>query len=243
LKAYFDALAQSICKVEAGSPFDRVTLNFASETSDFVRFNRGAVRQMTRVEQHEATVTVVAGQRRVASSTMVGGNTDADIALLLQLRASLAADLPMVPPDPHLLMPQTVVDTFRDEVDEKDEIEQGYAALPPVEDLVAQVIDEARGLDLVGFYAAGPVIAAFADSRGQRNWHRVRSFHFDWSLYCTGDPAVRDRAVKSTYAGVHWKVPNSDAGWVWRGNGWHCWRGRRADCLPALTARGLSPPQ
>ena len=198
MKAYFEALAAAVCRLGAGFPADRVTLNFASETSEFVRFNRGAVRQMTHVEQHQATVTVVAGQRRADANTSLSGKADADIALLLGMRNALAEDLPMVPPDPHLLMPDDVVDTLRDE--------DGPATptLPAIEDIVALVIDEARGVDLVGFYAAGPVIAAFADSRGQRNWHRVLSFHFDWSLYCTGDPAVRDRAVKSTYAGSRW---------------------------------------
>src|SRR5690606_15403447 len=75
---------------------------------------------------------------------------------------------------------------------------------PPLEDVVAQVIEQSHGFDMVGFLADGPVVAAFADSRGQRNWHRIGNFHLDWSLYCSGDPAVRDRAVKSVYAGAQW---------------------------------------
>jgi predicted Zn-dependent protease len=43
------------------------------------------------------------------------------------------------------------------------------------------------------------VARGFANSRGQRNWHRVESFHFEWCLYRSGD-----QAVKSTYAGNHW---------------------------------------
>jgi hypothetical protein len=42
---------------------------------------------------------------------------------------------------------------------------------------------EAGGDDLVGFHAAGPVVRAFADSRGQRNWHRADSFQLEWCLY------------------------------------------------------------
>ena len=198
VKEYFDALADAVCRPMPDAA-ERVTLNLASEVSDFVRFNRGAVRQMTHVEQHEATVTLVDGQRRISASISLGGDADADIGRLLALRSELAADLSMVPPDPHLRMPQTVTDTCRDDTD---------AALAPLQDIVAQVIGESAGLDLVGFYAAGPVVAAFADSRGQRNWHRVRSFHLDWSLYCTGHPAVRDRAVKSTYAGSRWQAPD-----------------------------------
>ena len=53
--------------------------------------------------------------------------------------------------------------------------------------------------DLVGFYAGGPVVHAFADSLGSRHWHRVESFHFDWCLYHRAD-----KAVKTAYAGTRW---------------------------------------
>ena len=208
MKAYFDALADAVCRVPRGAgDIDRITLSLASEDSDFVRFNRGAVRQMTRVEQRQATVAVtgasfalgaVNGLRRAAGIISLSGTLADDIELLRGLRDALAADLPMVPPDPHLRMPQTVTNTFR------DELASGPGELLPVAAIVDQVVEQAADLDLVGFYAAGPVIAAFADSRGQRNWHRVQSFHFDWSLYCRGDPIVRDRAVKSIYAGARW---------------------------------------
>ena len=229
LNAYFHALADAVCRLpatasassgsggsrESGASglrgpgvagdmaVERVTLQLSSEHSDFIRFNRGAIRQMTSVEQHRATLAVVAGQRRATSSTMLGGDPAADIARLLAIRAALVEDLPMVPADPHLQMPQVVVDTVRDDLDGTGA--DGGANLPAIEEVVAQVLEQSRGLDMVGFYAAGPVIAAFADSRGQRNWHRIRSFHLDWSLYCSADPAVRDRAVKSVYAGARWE--------------------------------------
>ena len=141
-------------------------------------------------------MAVIAGQRRAAASTTLSGDAKADVARLLEIRDALAHDLPMVPPDPHLRMPHEIVDSVAT-----------MAAPAPClrsSEIVTQVLEQSRGLDLVGFHAAGPVIAAFADSRGQRNWHRIRNFHFDWSLYCSGDPAVRDRAVKSIYAGARW---------------------------------------
>jgi hypothetical protein len=152
VKEWFDALADAVCRPMPDAGVDRITLNIASELSDFVRFNRGAIRQMTHVEQHEATLTLIAGQRRIAGSITLSGHADLDIGVLLGLRKTLAADVPMVPPDPHLRLPQTISNTFRDD---------GEATLAPVQDVVAQVIGESAGLDLVGFYAAGPVIAAF----------------------------------------------------------------------------------
>jgi predicted Zn-dependent protease len=167
---------------------------------------------MTCVEQHKATVAVVAGLRRAAASTTLTGDAKADIARLRGVRDALAHDLPMVPPDPHLRMPHEIIHSDRDEGLAGAEVGASSpggsgrrtSGVPAVDDVVAQVLEQSRGLDLVGFHAGGPVIAAFADSRGQRNWHRIQNFHLDWSLYCGGDPAVRDRAVKSVYAGACW---------------------------------------
>jgi predicted Zn-dependent protease len=57
----------------------------------------------------------------------------------------------------------------------------------------------AGGRDLVGIYAGGTMFRGFANSLGQRNWHEVDSFNFDWSLYRQGD-----QAVKTSYAGFSW---------------------------------------
>src|SRR5436853_475288 len=71
---------------------------------------------------------------------------------------------------------------------------------------VRQAGSAAAGRDLVGFYAAGTIYRGFANSRGQRNWHEVDSFNFDWSLYHQGD-----QAVKTSYAGFDWE-PRDFAG-------------------------------
>ena len=154
------------------------------------------MRQLTRVEQREATVALVRGQRRAAASVDLTGDVGTDTARLVALRDGLARDLPLVPEDPHLRLPEGVVDTERDE-DDEPEVERiearrrGGSGAADIDDamtsalreVLAQVVDEAAGLDLVGFHVDGPVIAAFADSRGQRNWHRVRRFQLDWSLF------------------------------------------------------------
>ena len=48
-KSFFDALADAVCTPVDGA--ERVTLNLKAETSDFIRFNRAAVRQATHVRQ------------------------------------------------------------------------------------------------------------------------------------------------------------------------------------------------
>ena len=59
---------------------------------------------------------------------------------------------------------------------------------------------------MVGIYAAGRICRGFANSFGQRNWHEVENFNFDWSLYHQSD-----KAVKSAYAGFEWDGAELDA--------------------------------
>lgn len=183
----FDQLAQAVCQPVPG--IDRVKLFYSAESSDFIRFNRAAVRQATHVSQRYGTVSVVAGTRQATGRITLTGDVAADAQALLAERAQLIAQLPLVPEDAFLQLPDSVVSTERDADGE----------LPSAAQVIEAVASHAAGADLVGFYAGGPVARGFADSRGQRNWHRVKSFHFEWCLYRAGD-----QAVKSAYAGSHW---------------------------------------
>lgn len=185
--AYFDRIASAVCVAPAG--IDRVSLSYEAESTDFIRFNQARVRQATHVEQHYATVSVVAGRRQASCTLALSGQPDADAGLLVAERGRLVHDLPMVPEDAHLLLPDTIASTSH----------EASGGIPSAGEVIAAVAEHAGGSDLVGIYTGGPVIRAFADSRGQRNWHRVESFLFDWCIY-----RQADQAVKTSYAGTHW---------------------------------------
>ena len=186
-KGFFESLAARLCVPVAGA--DRVALYLTAEASDFIRFNRATVRQATHVSQGYATLAVVNGLRRIESTLSLTGHVDLDSAALESERSALLAQLADVPEDPYLLLPQSVDASSRHET----------GVLPEPEALVEAVTSAARGLDFVGFHAGGPVVRAFADSRGQRHWHHVESFHIDWCLYHQGD-----KAIKTAYAGTQW---------------------------------------
>ncbi|CAG1012079.1 hypothetical protein BURC_00100 [Burkholderiaceae bacterium] len=186
-REFFEVLAGAVCEPAAGA--DRITLYLKAEDSRFVRFNHAAVRQATQVNQAYATVAVEHGSRRIETTLSLTGQLDADRSALLAERDTLLGHLPDVPEDPYLLQPEEPTSSSRHET----------GALPSADALVLAVTSAAKGLDFVGFYAGGPVIRAFADSRGQRHWHHVESFHFDWCLY-----KQADKAVKTVYAGTHW---------------------------------------
>jgi predicted Zn-dependent protease len=187
MRESFDALADAVCVARPGA--DLVSLSFAAESSDFIRFNHGKVRQATHVEQRNASVSVVRAGRRATGAVTLSGDTKADIVALTAERDALVEQLPLVPEDKYLLLPDTVVSTTR----------VSEAQLPSAGQVIDAVARHADGTDFVGLYAGGPVVRAFADSRGQSNWHSVASFHFEWSLYRSGD-----QAVKSSYAGTAW---------------------------------------
>jgi predicted Zn-dependent protease len=194
MQIYFTQLADAVCALPAPGGgdvgIDRILLNFSAEQSDFIRFNHARVRQATQVDQRFATVSVVAGLRRADGSLSLSGDLHRDTALLLAERATLIAQLPFIPEDPYLLLPEVVQDTERTE----------EGRLPNAVSVIEAVAAHAGDADFVGFYAGGGVQRAFADSRGQRNWHSVRSFNFEWCIY-----QAADKAVKAAYAGTEWR--------------------------------------
>jgi predicted Zn-dependent protease len=171
------------------APGERYAANYAGEATDFVRLNRGKVRQAGSVEQHALSIRLVAGARHAEHTLALGGGPDEDRDAIGAAVAQLRSLVAIVDDDPHLLVPDSVRDSRR----------ESGSTLPAAEEAVDDILAAAHGLDLVGFYASGPVWRAHANSEGQRNWHSASTFNLQWSLY---DRA--DKAVKSSYAGFAW---------------------------------------
>jgi predicted Zn-dependent protease len=186
-RGYFEALADAICGSTQGD--ERSSLLLGAESSSFIRFNRGAVRQATHVDQAVATLSLVRGRRHAEVRIALGGRVEDDLARLRAELDALRALLPELPDDPYLLLPEAPAHSERHDIGE----------LPDAVAVVQAVARVAAGLDFVGFYAGGPVVRAFADSLGSRHWHHVETFHFDWCLY-----HAADKALKTAYAGSSW---------------------------------------
>jgi predicted Zn-dependent protease len=189
VEAYFDTLARAAdAALRAGEAH---TMSFAGEATDFVRMNRGKVRQPGHVEQRSVALRLANGARHASHLlTLTGSATidrDAIASAVAQLRGALAS----LPEDPHLLLPDTVTSSRS----------LRSATVPPAAAIVDDVLTLAKGHDLVGMLATGAVHRGFADSRGQRNWHAVDTFNLQWSLYHRADKAVR-----SSYSGLDWSA-------------------------------------
>ena len=188
MQDYFHALADTITAHLQGQ--EVYTCTFRGEDSDFVRFNRSAVRQAGTVRQRAVSLDLIEGQRHAAGNVALSGDLHQDREVATRLLAGLREQLPFLPEDPHLLYATEV----------QSSTAAGRNELPERAEAVDAVLRAGRGRDLVGLYAAGGIYVGFANSFGQRNWFASYNFNCDWSFYRQGD-----KAVKTAYAGLRWE--------------------------------------
>jgi predicted Zn-dependent protease len=187
MESYFHDLATALDGLlHAGETY---TGSYAAEASDFVRMNRGKVRQPGSVVQRYLGIDLIRGTRHATHQLSLSGDLAVDRAAVAAAVAGLRAALPDLADDPHLLL-ATDANATRD-------VRGG--PLPPAETVIDAVVSAAEGTDLVGLYAAGPVYRGFANSHGQRNWHEATTFNLQWSLYHRAD-----KAVKAGLSGFAW---------------------------------------
>ena len=187
MQTYFHQLADLVGGQLRGT--EQFKCWFAAEATDFVRFNRSAIRQSGHVRQLTLSLDLIDGRRHCSASVTLVGQRDADGITVAEMIDTLRSQLADLPEDPYLLIATEV----------RSSEHTMPSRLPPAEQIVAQVLQAAVHVDLVGILACGPVYRGFANSFGQRNWQESATFNLDWSLYQS-----RDKAVKSSYAGGDW---------------------------------------
>ncbi|MFN7432106.1 MAG: metallopeptidase TldD-related protein [Betaproteobacteria bacterium] len=163
--------------------------NFSGEATDFIRLNHAQVRQPMSVRQGELSLALIEGRRRNQASFGLTGVAAADLERTDLVLRELRRELSSLPEDPYLL--------YCTDAAHSERIERG--TLPSAEQAIDDVVGAAAGTDLVGILASGPMMRGFASSLGARHWHQVEAFLFDWSLYHSGD-----KAVKCAWSGSRW---------------------------------------
>jgi predicted Zn-dependent protease len=187
MKELFFALADFASGQLSG---DEVLLaNFRGEESDFVRFNHARVRQPMTVRQGHLMLQLIDGRRHDRTTISVAGNSEDDCAAISSAIGAMRADLPARPEDPYLLYATEATTSET----------QRYGAMPTPAEAVETLATAGAGLDLVGILSSGPVMRGFASSLGIRHWHAVDSYLLDWSVFISGD-----KAVKASFAGQRW---------------------------------------
>jgi predicted Zn-dependent protease len=164
-------------------------LNFSGEVTDFVRFNHGQVRQPMTVRQARLLIALIQGRRSNEVTLTLTGTPAQDRETVATALQSLRTELPQLPEDPYLLY--CTVPSRSERVD--------VGGLPSADQAIEDIVDAARGTDLVGLLGSGPIAHGFASSLGALHWHAVDAFLLDWSLYHSGD-----KAVKCAWSGSTW---------------------------------------
>lgn len=168
---------------------EQFTLSYAAEASAFVRFNHAKVRQAGQVQQASVGFKLINDGRHADLDVTLSGDAEVDVQRLAEGLQQLRETLPLLPADPYLLLNHNGWQSKNVQ----------NVPLPDTEKVVAEIAQAAKGLDLVGFYAAGPISRGFASSSGAFGWHQANSFNFDFSLF-----HENGQAVKASYAGHDW---------------------------------------
>jgi predicted Zn-dependent protease len=170
------------------APHEQLTLELLGEQSQFVRFNRGRVRQTGQVTDGQLHMTLMADQRNSFREIPFTGD-QIDLAQAEAALAELRAEVPQLPIDPYMVLPNGTATSRA----------VNFGHLLSAEAVVDAILPTVDGLDFTGIYAAGSLIRAYADSAGQKHWFSTETFSLDYSLF-----SQDDRAVKQTFAGSDW---------------------------------------
>lgn len=183
----FEALVQWL-RAAIKTP-EQFTLSYDAESSEFIRFNKAKVRQAGQVQQASLSLKLINEGRHADVTITLGGNPAVDQLRLAQALKQLRETLPLLPTDPYLLLNPEPWHSHK--VQDQP--------LPDTAAVLDDIRRAADGVDLVGFYASGPICYGYASSEGAFGWHQANSFNFDWSLFHSNG-----QAVKASYAGADW---------------------------------------
>lgn len=164
-------------------------LGYADEASEFVRFNHAKVRQAGQVQQASLNLKLINDGRHADMGITLAGEPELDRQRLADGLQQLRETLPLLPQDPYLLLNHNAWQSSNEQT----------RPLPELAQVLEDISQAAHGVDLVGFYAAGPISRGFASSSGAFGWHQANSFNFDFSLF-----HANGEAVKASYAGHTW---------------------------------------
>ncbi|WP_339469729.1 TldD/PmbA family protein [Pseudomonas sp. EL_65y_Pfl1_R83] len=164
-------------------------LGYADEASEFVRFNHAKVRQAGQVQQASLNLKLINDGRHADLGITLAGEPELDRQRLADGLKQLRETLPLLPQDPYLLLNHNAWQSNNAHT----------RPLPALAQVLEEISRAAQGVDLVGFYASGPISRGFASSSGAFGWHQANSFNFDFSLF-----HANGEAVKASYAGHTW---------------------------------------
>ena len=198
-RALFERLAED-CFAH-GAADEEVTLSLTAEEQAYLRVNASRVRQSTEVRQRDLGVQFQSGGRRVDLGLSLGGDFETDARALRSVIERARAEVKVLPEDPFLV---PMENRGRSEMSHPGRLLEAKEAI--------RIFSETtQGTEFTGLYAAGPMLRASRNSKGQSHWFDSESFFIDYSLY-TVNEAGENKAVKECYADRVWSEEKFRAG-------------------------------
>lgn len=188
MREVFSALSQAAFSQLSSA--EQLSLWLSGEESNFVRLNRGLVRQPSTVSQAFLQVSLVTRGRQARARLPMTGELAADASAVSAALCRLREVVAQVPEDPFLLVPT--------QAEQSEDLRTGE--LPEPVSTCERMTELAQGCDLVGLFSQGRMLRGLQSSLGHRHWHQSESFHFDFSVYARGD-----KAAKQSYSGTHFE--------------------------------------
>ncbi len=192
LEQAFERVAAFACGAAHGG--ETLVAAVCGESSSFVRFNHGRIRQAGDVERIVVRLRLARAPRAAIAEATLPGEPDADARALAAALDRAREALDDAHDDPHDPPPSAATQSRR-----------VIAASPrPGEQALAELVGRAAcEIDLVGFLACGEQMRGVASSLGHRHYHEAGSWSFEFTAHGR-DAALRDKAVKSLVAGRDW---------------------------------------
>ena len=164
-----------------------------AEDSDFVRFNKGKVRQTTAVEQAQVTLILQTPTKLTKLSFPLTGHLDEDRKRCLLFLGKARNELEMLPENPYRI-------TFA----ESGTSQKNDEAQTPNAEFIIEKVKHSVSVqdDFVGFMASGPLMQAIANSKGTYHWHSSDMYFVDYSLFSGKQGEAK--AVTENVAGTNW---------------------------------------
>lgn len=164
-------------------------LFFEGENSQFIRFNRGSIRQTGLVDDSSLMMKYICDGKSCQGSYTISGNFDLDLKRGSEELIRLREEAKSLPADPFVVIPGNLGSTR--EIKKTSGLENKHtvdALLPAISDL-----------DFVGIWASGKVFRGNSNNLGQRHWFETDSFCLDYSLV-----TPEHQMVKGTFTGNDW---------------------------------------
>jgi predicted Zn-dependent protease len=173
---------------------EALAMDFAGESSDFLRFNNGKVRQIGHVYQAEARIKYFRDGRTISSAIQTTGDAAVDADLARQALSVARRESALLPEDPYQTLPAATASSH----------EIFCGSLPDPERIPDEILAPGEaitlaGADYVGIHAQGVICRGAATSAGARHWFATETFSVDYSAFLPCG-----KALKSGYAGRDW---------------------------------------